>query len=80
MSSTGEQTELVETEHEGEQGQLKPGSEALVFLQLLKQFCFAVTTGAVQRCETKGAGEGFQELCLPVINWGRKLSTSCHSM
>lgn len=60
---TGEQTEFVQTEDEGEQGQLKPGFEALVFLQLLKQLFFVVTTVAVQRCETTGIEERFQELC-----------------
>lgn len=70
MSNT-EQTEFVVTEDEGEQGQLKPGFEALVFLQLLKQLLFVVTPEAVQRCESTGAGEGFQP-CLPVINLGKQ--------
>lgn len=41
-------------------------------MQLLKPFFFVVTTVAVQRCETTGVGEGFQECCLPVINLGRQ--------
>lgn len=54
---------MYRQEDEGEQGQLKPGCEALVFLQLLKQLFFVVTTVAVQRSKTTGVGEGFQELC-----------------
>lgn len=79
MRNTGEQTGFVEAEDEGEQGQLKPGFEALVFLQLLKQLFFVVTTGAVQRCETTGAGKDFRSSASLSLIWEgrRKLSTSC---